>query len=408
MSKRFWRAVGGAVCVLVFGLLLAFDRGSGSPVETPKPAPPVAAEPNDLVPHFVIEPYLQYPTRESIVIMWETSFLGSSAVEYGTASSKMETVSMKDAVSIHEVPLTGLKPNTKYFYRVSTVGADGNPLKSKLLTFTTAVDADSAFAFTVIGDTQKNPTITGKIAKLMWDRRPNFVVHVGDVVDNGPDKREWVYELFKPSAELFSRVAVFPTIGNHERNHANYYRYFSLPAPEYYYRYRYGNADFFVLDSNKSLKPGSEQFQWLDRELAKSDAAWKFAYHHHPAYSSDEDDYGNTLVGSSTMGDMNVRNLVQLYEKYSVDIVMNGHIHLYERTWPLRAGKVDRQKGIVYLTSGGGGGKLEGVGPTPTWFKAQVRVDFHFCLFNIQGNYLEFKAFDQEGRLFDNFEITKK
>jgi predicted phosphodiesterase len=270
------------------------------------------------------------------------------------------------------------------------------------------VDADSAFAFTVIGDTQKNPTITGKIAKLMWDRRPNFVVHVGDVVDNGPDKREWVYELFKPSAELFSRVAVFPTIGNHERNHANYYRYFSLPAPEYYYRYRYGNADFFVLDSNKSLKPGSEQFQWLDRELAKSDAAWKFAYHHHPAYSSDEDDYGNTLVGSSTMGDMNVRNLVQLYEKYSVDIVMNGHIHLYERTWPLRAGKVDRQKGIVYLTSGGGGGKLEGVGPTPTWFKAQVRVDFHFCLFNIQGNYLEFKAFDQEGRLFDNFEITKK
>ena len=101
----------------------------------------------------------------------------------------------------------------------------------------------------------------------MWDRRPHFVMHLGDVVDNGPDKKEWVEELFRPSAELLSRVPVFPCIGNHEKNDPKYYQYFSLPAPKYYYQYSYGSADFFVVDTNKSVRPNSEQYQWLDRAL---------------------------------------------------------------------------------------------------------------------------------------------
>ena len=73
----------------------------------------------------------------------------------------------------------------------------------------------------------------------------------------------------------------------------------------------------------------------------------------------------------------------------------------------LRAGKIDRKTGVTYLTSGGGGGKLEDFGPLPTWFKAQIRVDYHFCYVNIQGGHFEFKAFDQNGQLFDTFEIQK-
>jgi predicted phosphodiesterase len=271
----------------------------------------------------------------------------------------------------------------------------------------TAVKDDSAFSFAVIGDTQKNPKITGKVAKVMFDRRPHFVMHLGDVVDNGPDKKEWVNELFGPCAELFARCPIMPTIGNHERNHAWYYRYFSLPEPEYRYRYRYGNADFFVVDSNKPLKPDSEQFKWLDEELGRSNATWKFVYHHHPAWSSDDNDYGDTKKGEARLGDLNVRNLAALYEKHKVDIAFNGHIHLYERTWPIRDGKVNRKNGVVYVTSGGGGGRLEDFGPLPTWFKAQLRVDFHCCYVNIHGGRLEFKAFDQNGHLFDSFEIDK-
>jgi hypothetical protein len=232
-------------------------------------------------------------------------------------------------------------------------------------------------------------------------------MHLGDVVDNGPDKKEWVEELFRPSAELLGRVPVFPCIGNHEKDHAHYYRYFSLPKPEYYYRYRYGNADFFVIDTNRKVVPGTEQYRWLDQELASSTAKWKFVYHHHPVYSSDDNDYGDTWHGSSSLGDMKHRPLAALYEKHHVDIAFNGHIHLYERTWPIRGGKVNPAGGVIYVTSGGGGGKLENLGPTPSFFKAEARVDHHYCYVTIHGGTFQFKAFDQNGMLFDSFALSK-
>jgi predicted phosphodiesterase len=358
-------------------------------------------------PEFVVRPYLQFPTQTTVTVMWETAAPGSSVVEYGPTPAAMKKVEEKKDATIHEVKLTGLEAETPYVYRVSTTMADGQTLTSPVYQFLTAVKPDSAFSFAVIGDTQKNPAMTAKIAQVMYARRPHFVTHLGDVVDNGPDKKEWVHELFGPCAELFARCPVFPCIGNHEKNHAWYYRYFSLPDPEYFYRYRYGNADFFVLDSNKSLKPGTEQFQWLDQELGRSDAKWKFVYHHHPAWSSDSNDYGDTSKGVARYGDANVRNVVGLYEKHKVDVVFNGHIHLYERTWPLRAGQVDRKAGVMYVTSGGGGGKLEDFGPLPSWFKAQLRVDFHACYVNVHGGRLEFKAFDQNGQLFDAFDLDK-
>jgi acid phosphatase type 7 len=230
---------------------------------------------------------------------------------------------------------------------------------------------------------------------------------MGDVVDNGPDKKQWTDELFKPCQELFGRVAVYPTIGNHEKNHAHYYKYFSMPTPEYYYSFKYNNAEFFVIDSNKSPKPGDEQYTWLEKQLAASTATWKFCYHHHPCYNSDADDYGNTWKGHTTNISPNTKPLIALYEKYNVDMALNGHIHFYERTWPIRGGKVDQKNGIVYLTSGCGGGKLETTEPTPAFFKNQGRVDFHFCYFTIHEKTLECHVFDHEGRLFDRFSIRK-
>lgn len=390
-----------AVCGL-FGGVLFVER-----LRRPSQAAEPEKSPAPVKSGFVLGPYLQSPTQTSIVIMWETPTPMNSMVEFGTVAADLKKIEGKGAATIHEVRLTDLTPETKYVYRVSSTDEMGKTITSELYQFMTAVKADSAFSFAIIGDTQRNPKVTGQITKIMYERRPHFAIHCGDVVDSGSDKNQWVNDLFLPSAELFARVPVFPAIGNHEKNHAWYYKYFSLPDPEYFYRYSYGNADFFVLDSNKSLKPDSEQYRWLDAELAKSTAQWKFAYHHHPVWSSDSDDYGDTKKGIARLGDLNARTLQTLYEKHHVDIVFNGHIHLYERTWPLRDGKVNRRNGVVYITSGGGGGKLEDFGPLPTWFKAQLRVDFHCCYVNIQGTRLEFKAFDQNAHLFDQFDIEK-
>lgn len=377
---------------------------------------------------FIIEPYLQYPTLNSITIMWESSQPGSSVVEYGepglvlfeeNKKKKKEPIPPKlnlkvelaDNKTVHEVKLKDLKPSSKYIYRVMTKTADGGLLQSDYFTFMTAVKPDEAWSFTILGDTQRNPEITERIARQMWERRPNFVLHCGDVVDDGREKVQWTDDLFTPSHMLFRRVAVLPTIGNHEKNDAHYYRYFSVPDPKYYYRFRYGNADFFAIDSNslRDLTPEGEQYKWLDNELAKSDATWKFVFHHHPPYSSDDDDFGYSWYGTNGNGEPRVQqHFVALYEKHQVDMVFNGHVHVYERTWPVRQKKVDHQKGTIYVTSGGGGGRLEDFTPTPHWFKAEQRSCYHYCYLTVHEGRLYFKAFDVEGRLFDSMTLEKK
>lgn len=360
-------------------------------------------------PRWVVEPYLQFVTRTGITVMWEANEPCTATVEYDTVTPMKKAVKVEKPDTMGEVALANLEPYTKYFYRVLVKDAQGRETASKVLSFMTAPGPTDAYSFAVIGDTQRNPVITGKVAKLMWERRPNFVVHCGDVVDDGASKAQWTGDLFKPAAELFGRVAVFPCIGNHEKDHPHYYKYFALPKPEYYYTYTYGNAQFFVLDTNgkRNLKPDGEQYKWLEKELAASTAKWKVCYHHHPVYSSDEDDYGNTWKGGTTAGDVRTRDLVKLYEKYNVDVVFNGHIHVYERTWPIRDGKVDQKNGIVHVTSGGGGGGLEQFAPTPAFFKKEFLSDFHYCYVTVHNGTFELKAFDKDGRLFDSFGLKK-
>ncbi len=360
-------------------------------------------------PRFLVEPYLQYVTRTGITIMWEAEEPCTATVEYGKTFPPKQRVEVAKASEMGEVPLTNLEPGTKYFYRVVCKDAQGRTTASKPMTFMTAPGPSDAYSFALFGDTQRNPVVTGKLAKLIWERRPNFMIHCGDVVNNGASKTQWTGDLFKSCSELFGRVAVFPCLGNHENDHPHYYRYFSLPRPEYYYSYTYGNAEFFVLDTNtrRNIQPNGEQYKWLEKALASSTARWKFCYHHHPAYSSDDNDFGNSWRGPTTSGDIRMRSLVALYEKHNVDVVFNGHVHVYERTWPIRAGKVDAKNGIVYVTTGGGGGSLENFAPTPAFFKRQFRSDYHFCYVTIHGGTLELTAFDQEGRSFDRFTLQK-
>ena len=90
-----------------------------------------------------------------------------------------------------------------------------------------------------------------------------------------------------------------------------------------------------------------------------------------------------------------------------MDVVWNGHIHSYERTWPLKHGEAIDDGGTTYLVTGGGGGGLEQAGPIRPWFQNNVRRGHHFVFVAINGNTLEMKTFDLEGRLFDTLVIRK-
>ncbi len=358
----------------------------------------------------VVAPYLQYVTQTGITVLWETTRPATGAVHYGTTAACERRAASAANGNLHEVRLEGLEPQTGYFYRIECVDSEERVIETEVSTFQTAVHEETPFAFAVISDTQGNLEVARKIAGHAFDQRPNFVLHAGDLVDTGTDKSHWTRTFFPSMQALVSRVAFFPVLGNHEQNARHYFDYIAVPDPEFYYSFRYGNAEFFMLDSNVNVGPGSEQYAWLEaglRAARAADRAWVFVCYHHPAYSSDENDYGDMWIGKSTHGDTRMRALVPLYDRYGVDVVWNGHIHSYERTWPLRGGEV-AEDGTIFMITGGGGGSLETPGPIRPWFQNTVRRGHHYCTVAIRGDELELKAFDVENRLYDTLRLVKR
>ncbi|NNJ25409.1 metallophosphoesterase [Alienimonas chondri] len=356
----------------------------------------------------VVEPYLQYGTQTGMTVMWRSTIPATGAVLWGETAECPHRVEGEAGREIHEIRLTELKPETQYFYRTETTIEGGATVATEVSTFQTAVKENTPFAFAVISDTQGNPQVSGQIAAAAWEHRPSFVLHPGDLVSTGSNAEHWTQHFFPGMKELIRYAPFYPVLGNHEQDARNYYDYVSLPDPEWFYTFRYGNAEFFMVDSNRNVGPDSEQYPLLEKALAGSTARWKIVCHHHPPYSSDENDYGDLWKSNvSTRGDDRIRQLTPLYEKHGVDIVWNGHIHSYERTWPIKAGRPVERHGIVYMITGGGGGPLETPGPIRPSFQNTVRRGHHFCMVRVNGGTLEFTAYALDGVPFDRLVIRK-
>jgi Icc-related predicted phosphoesterase len=371
--------------------------------------------------HFNAGPYLNLATKNSVNLVWETDRPADFVIEYGRQLPPDQRVELntlrvqregaRAEGNIYEVTLSNLEPQTPYFYNIKAKARDGAEMESGVLTFATAVPDQHPFAFAVLGDTEARPHINDRVCKLVWDERPNLVVIVGDLTDGGKEghKFEWNYEYFQGITQLASRIPVFPVAGNGEGDLHWYNRYHRLPESEAYYSFSYGNAEFFMLNSNQPAEfaPGGAQYRWLDEKLRNSKAQWKFVAHHHAPYSGDDDDYGDSWKGKSNLGDPDIRKIVPLYEKYSVDMVFFGHLHTYQRTLPIKENKIDRKNGVIYVQGGGSGGNLEDFAPTRAWFSAKTYRGHHYFMVSVSENTLNLKMYDTEGRLRDYLDVEK-
>lgn len=376
-----------------------------------------ADAPPPVEPAIVVKPYLQWITQNEATIRWETNFPCVGTVSWGESHTCGTEVMESEARLFHEVKISGLEPEMLYYYRTSSpaegesvlISHRGTSLQTEVSTLQTANKPETPFGFVVLSDTQRQPDVSGALAKAAWALRPNFAVIAGDLVDAGNAKWQWEQQFFASLDPLISRVPFYPVLGNHEVNTDYYYEYMSLPAPEYFYTYTYGNTQFFMLDTNRDVRPGTEQYTWLESELAKSTARWKVCVHHQPPFSSD-DDYGNNWkapIKRATLGDEKSKPLVALYDKYSVDLVWTGHVHSYERTWLIRNGKPVEKDGTLYMVTGGAGGPLETAGPYRPGFQRHVKRGHHFCYVTVHGGEFDIKAYDLEGRLFDQVTLKK-
>ncbi len=370
---------------------------------------------------WLVRPYLTWPTTDAISIGCEATEPATLTLRYRRDDEpEWRVIVAAEARALHTVRLPGLLPDQKYFYEVTLTSAappdaprepdEPVALTGPIGAFRTAASTGQAFTFAVVGDTQTNGKVARRIADLIQEQRPNFLVLAGDLVDTGSAKSEWTDYFFRHLGALLANVPLMPVLGNHEQDACHYYDYMDLPAPERWYSFTYGDAEFFMLDGNRSLADQSEQLSWLQSALARSRATWRFAVLHQPPYTSDSDDYGDTLTGPSTRGDLNVRNIVGLLEQYGVDICFSGHVHDYERTFPIQAGRVVPYEdgGVLYITAAGGGGRLEDFDPVNTSFGFKKVRRHHFVQVALHGRHLELHAVDEEGRLFDVLTLTKR
>lgn len=366
--------------------------------------------------HFNAGPYLHLSTSNSVNILWETNKPANAVVEYGMQlplTNQVKVSGLQKKVGpdelptfIYEATIEGLQCAQPYFYNVKLNSYDGESMESGVLTFKTAVEGHTPFMFALIGDTETRPHINDRISKLIWKERPDFLINLGDLTDGGMKdaKWQWNLEYFEGMGALHHRIPVFPVPGNGEGDLYWYKKYHRLPGNEAYYHFHYGNADFYMLNSNgrkDEFKPGGKQYQWLDSALATSTGDWKFVAMHHAPYSADENDYGDTYKGSSNLGDPHVQKLVPLFEKHKVDAVLFGHLHSYNRIGPISGNHYDELDGVRYIQAGGAGGNLEDFAPSKVWFSQKTYSGHHYCIVNINHKEMILKTYNLDGALID-------
>jgi hypothetical protein len=241
-------------------------------------------------------------------------------------------------------------------------------------------DARAPLTFLLYGDDRSDETAHEALVAALRATPSDFLVNTGDIVADGGHAEDWE-SFFRVEAPLLHDRALFLCIGNHELYDdaagSNFARYFGFAesaatghdggsdpgaAPLPYGTTRWGTTRFFFLNGMHDWR-GSEERQWLERELAHADAepglVWRVAVVHHSPWSSGPHG-GNTKLLEAGVPEM--------LAAHHVDLLLAGHDHIYER------GQVG---GIKYLISGGGGAPLYPVGH-PIAQSRKSESAFHF------------------------------
>lgn len=299
-------------------------------------------------------PYLQMATPNAITLRWRTDTATDSRVQFGTVQGSLTGFTDNAQVTTeHEVRLTGLNPETKYFYSVgSTTGVlAGNNATTFFQTGPVAGTARPTHIW-VIGDagtaTASQTAVYNAYKTHNGSQYTNLWLMLGDNAYNSGTDAEFQAAVFNMYPELLKQSPVWPTLGNHDGGSADsatqsgpYYDIFTLPknaeaggtpsGTEAYYAYDYGNIHFVVLDSYETSRSTSgAMMNWLKADLQASQSDWTIAFWHHPPYSKGS----HNSDTDTAMSEMR-QNFLPVLEEHGVDLVLTGHSHSYERSYLL-------------------------------------------------------------------------
>ena len=298
------------------------------------------------------EPYLVMSGSDRMTVRWVTDEPGHGKVFYGTAPDQLtSSVSEARANYDHRATLSGLKPATRYYYRIKH---NGKWLGKQAEWFYTAPNSgdEHVSRFWVLGD----PGIAGptqasvRDAALSWlllnEREQggylDLVLTTGDNAYTNGTNQEFSRSFFNPYRTILKNIPVWPTFGNHDARRWAFYKLFDRPTQgelggvasndKSYFSFDYGQTHFIFLDSQYGdSSEDSPMLKWLISDLAYNTQPWTIVLFHHPPYtasSHNSDDYKDSKGRMSRMRS----NVLPLLEAASVDLVITGHSHTYERS----------------------------------------------------------------------------
>jgi hypothetical protein len=277
-----------------------------------------------------------------------------------------------------------------YGFESKSVKIDINLIdeKSKIEYNKNSKEKNSIFNFIAVGDWACTDE-TKDTLKNIITQDPELVLALGDLSYNGKAKC-WL-ELIKPLSNKTKIV-----IGNHEAESSklrkDYMEYFGLT--EQYYSFNYQNIHFLALSTELPFDIGSKQYEFAKQDLEKYSQDplidWIIVFYHRQIYGS----------ASESQHEDEFRKVYHpFFDKYKVDLALQGHFHLYERSYPITFNNNDynkpkiednnptvynNSKGTIFITVGTGGAKGMTLSSSSSIedFTAEV-IDGKFGILNI-------------------------
>ncbi len=300
-------------------------------------------------------PYLQIATSTSMNVCWRTNVPEISKISFGTTTSYSDSLTDTALVTEHVVKLSGLIPNTKYYYAVSSqheiIAEDSNtffitpPIEGT--SHPTRIWTMGDFG---TGNDQQNQ-VRDAYLNYTGNTYTNMILFLGDNAYPTATDEQYSTNVFSGHYEnMLKQSVLYSTCGNHEWFSSNsstqtgpYYDIFNFPAngeaggvasgTEAYYSFDYSNIHFICLESNIDsfgTTNASNMITWLNNDLAANTRQWTIVYFHAPPYSKGYHD-SDIEIDLIFMR----QNIVPILEANRVDLVLCGHDHDYERSYLL-------------------------------------------------------------------------
>jgi hypothetical protein len=249
------------------------------------------------------------------------------------------------------------------------------------------------------------------------NQNPDLVLALGDY--SYEDTAECWLDVLRPIGSI-TRI----NFGNHDVQNSkllnSYLNSFGLSRQ--YYSNNIGNVHIVTMSTDDAVTISSQQYNFVLKDLEavanNPNLKWIIVSLHEPLYSSP-----NTCGDSGCSGNKSFRDLFHpLFGKYGVDLVLEGHVHNYERSYPImynakdpsspiitscNKDKYDDPNGQIYSIVGTGGVNLHGLSDKAPFMANQQDSKFGILDIQITDNKLLATFISNDGSTMDQFTITK-